>query len=206
MVHNRQRKHPDSSHRDRPDPGDVPGGSSRPARALPLRAGLESFLGLSAGTLSGLGNGPVIDGSAIKQTLSLAAGDQISFDADSLTNESPGPTNRLNDFGFFSLSGPGINTASTLASVTSPGLSSAPPGTGFAFQSRSSSFAPFVATTAGTYTIGFGAVDVGPFVGRTSGLLVDNVLVPEPAGLMLLGIGIAGVLGFSRCYRWGTTD
>ena len=163
---------------------------------------LESDLGLASGTLAGLGNGTlIVGGSAVYQAVSLNKGDQVAFDADFLTNESPGPGNRLNDFGFFSVSGPGVGTALSLASVQTPGLSSAPSSTGFAFQSRYASFAPFVASTAGTYTIGFGVVDVGPFVGQTSGLLLDNVnVVPEPASLILLGLGILSLLGFGSCY------
>lgn len=42
-------------------------------------ATLESFLGLANGTIDRLARGDATEGSAIKQTLTVSAGDQVSF-------------------------------------------------------------------------------------------------------------------------------
>ena len=70
------------------------GGVARAQSAVP-EAQLETFLGLNppsglnSGDLTNLGNGPVIDGSAIKQTINVSAGATLTFDYNFLTNAPP---------------------------------------------------------------------------------------------------------------------
>ena len=62
---------------------------------------LETFLGLAVGTLDALSAGDVTEGSAIKQTLTVSAGDSLSFDWNFLTNEDT--PDFFNDMAFYSI-------------------------------------------------------------------------------------------------------
>jgi hypothetical protein len=64
---------------------------------------LESFLGLSAGSVSALGNGIATEGSAIRQTFNATAGETWAFDWNFLTNE--GTHAFFNDFAFVVFNG-----------------------------------------------------------------------------------------------------
>lgn len=142
---------------------------------------LETFLGLSAGSLTGDG---VNEGSAIKQTVTANAGDVLTFSWNFLTNTPSSASN--NDFAFFT-----VVSSSTLADTYSPLLSTSYPtpfeqATGYQTQT-------YTISNPGTYTLGFGVVDVGSNSGN-SGLLIDNAsIVPVPfefspgLGLLLLG-------------------
>lgn len=176
----------------------VTGGPGNPVTA----AALETFLGLSAGSLTGLG---ATNGSGIKQvSITGTAGDTITFKYNLFTQE-PLTAGR-NDFGFVTLDG----TLVTLATATSATL--APPAvTGTGDNAGINGFAgvretgylmgTIVLPTTGTFTLGFGAVNVGDTNGQT-GLLVDAITqvpgnggggggVPLPAGMYLMPLGLA---------------
>jgi subtilisin family serine protease len=130
-------------------------------------ANLESFLGLTPGSLDSLGNGNATEGSALKRTITVSAGDQLTFDWNFLTNE--GTPSSFNDFAFISI---GTTDSSTLASTNSsfvPSSTIFPSETGFGTFSHTF-------TTGGTYTLGLGVLDVADTV-ADSGLLIDNVSV-----------------------------
>jgi len=145
---------------------------------------LDSFSGLSAGTLEGLG---VTSGSAISQSFTAGAG-TLSFEFNFLTNETP-QTNQ--DFAYFTLSGSGIvgTELFTLANPTTPAgtpppLTSAQAGiynylsgvgteTGFLTES--------LGLAGGSYTISFGVTNVTDTNG-SSGLLIDNLTAPNSSG------------------------
>jgi hypothetical protein len=154
-------------------------------------AGLESFLGLSSGTLT---NSGATEGSAIRQIIKANKGDVLSFDYNFLTDEVPGNSN-FNDFAFFTLD----NNLISLADTLSPDLFS-PSFSSFAEETGYKSFS-YTLTSAGNYTLGFGVVDVdNTGLGDTevnSGLLVDNVRttpVPEPMTIL----GSLAALGFMK--------
>ncbi|GAB4181579.1 MAG: hypothetical protein Fur006_16750 [Coleofasciculaceae cyanobacterium] len=127
-------------------------------------ASLESFLGLSAGALDGMGNGNATEGSAIKlSTLTVAAGTTLTFDWNFLTNEST-PSGTYNDFAFVSINGL-KELGDTNSTFVLPSGSVKQTG----YKQFSYTFA-----AAGTYTIGLGVVDVGDKTVDSS-LLVDNV-------------------------------
>jgi hypothetical protein len=127
-------------------------------------ASLESFLGLSAGALDGMGNGNATEGSAIKlQTITVAADTTLTFDWNFLTNEST-PSSTYNDFAFVSINGL-KELADTNSTFVLP--------SGSVKQTGYKQFS-YTFTTAGTYTIGLGVVDVGDSTVDSS-LLVDNV-------------------------------
>jgi len=155
-------------------------------------AGLESFLGLSSGTLT---NSGATEGSAILQIIEANTGDVLSFDYNFLTDEGPPPNSDFNDFAFFTLD----NNIISLADTFSPDLFS-PSFSGFAEETGYKSFS-YTLTSAGTYTLGFGVVDVDNTglgdTGVNSGLLVDNVRttpVPEPMTVL----GSLAALGFMK--------
>lgn len=140
-------------------------------------AKLESFVGLTPGSLDALGNGNATEGSVLAQTISVPAGAKLSFDWNFLTNE--GTPSSYNDFAFFTV---GSNPSNTLGNtnssfVTSPTIFQEETG----FGTFSKTF-----TTAGTYTVAVGVVDVGDSI-VDSGLLVDNFSLTDDAGNPLPG-------------------
>jgi subtilisin family serine protease len=128
-------------------------------------AELETFLGLTAGSLDSLGNGNATEGSAIKQTITVSAGTQLSFDWNFLTNEAT-PDSVYNDFGFISITSGSLNT---LGNTNNVFVSSA---TSFNEETEFQSFS-YTFTNAGTYSIGVGVVDVQDS-SVDSALLVDD--------------------------------
>ena len=128
---------------------------------------LEEFFDLPIGSLDGIAGSDATEGSAIKQTFTAEAGDVISFDWNFLTNEST-PNETFNDTGFLSINGFTFELADTNAD-----FSDAPDVERFNSQTGTQTLT-FSIATAGTYTIGFGAVDVGDSV-VDSGLAIDNI-------------------------------
>ncbi|MBD2072891.1 DVUA0089 family protein [Phormidium sp. FACHB-592] len=105
---------------------------------------LESFLGLAANTLTGLGNGTATEGSALRASFNVPAvgvGDTAQFDWNFITSD----VAPYNDFSFVTLTGPDTNIVNTLRS-----------------RSASPSTSPFqqTALAPGRYTLGIGVVDV----------------------------------------------
>ena len=146
---------------------------------------IESFLGLSTGSLTA---GGVIEGSAIKQTIVASSGDVLSFSWNFLTDQTP-PDSTFNDFAFFSLS----NTVSSLADTFTPTSIS------FSrlFQETGYQAYSYTIPVAGTYTLGFGVVDVGD-TAVNSALLIDNVnvkLQPVPESMNSTAVATAMALG-----------
>ncbi|QEH39250.1 hypothetical protein OJF2_78650 (plasmid) [Aquisphaera giovannonii] len=126
---------------------------------------LDVFLGLQDGDLSGLGNGPVLNGSALMRTITVSAGTTLSFDYNFLTNEPmTSPLDAVNDFAF--LTSPQL---SDFADTFSPLASSS---TGFLRETGYKTFSETFAM-AGTYTLGIGVVNVTDGL-NDSALLLDN--------------------------------
>ena len=154
---------------------------------------LESFLDLSGNELSNLS---VVEGSAIKQTITANAGDIFSFYWNFLTDEDATNVD-YNDFAFFTLN----NTLYSLADTQS----SFPVNPSFSHLTKETGYQPYTITISvtGNYILGFGVVDVdktgGGNAAGNSALLVDNIKltniakVPEPDTLfgLLLTLGLA---------------
>ncbi len=142
------------------------GGLARAQSAVP-ESQLETFLGLQQGDLTGLNNGPVMNGSAIEQTITVPAGATLSFNYAFLTNEPvTSPLAAVNPFAF--VTSPSLVD---FADTFSPLVSSPPPipfGRWTGYDSFSETFA-----TAGTYTLGIGVANVTDNM-FSSGLLLDN--------------------------------
>jgi hypothetical protein len=157
-----------------------------------LASQLDTFLGLAAGTLEGMGGGAT-NGSAMKQTFSATAGDVISFKWDFLTRDSGGL-----DFGFFMLQPqiPAPTILATSSNAVNPSL------TVFSNETGYQTTGPIVIGVTGTYTISFGVVNTGDTL-FNSGLLVDavtqngstgpingGVTVPLPAAAYVAPLGL----------------
>ncbi|OPF17484.1 PEP-CTERM sorting domain-containing protein [Microcystis aeruginosa KW] len=159
---------------------------------------LESFLGLSGNQLSNLS---VVEGSAIKQTITANAGDVFSFSWNFLTDEDATNVD-YNDFAFFTLN----NTLYSLADIQSI----FPVNPSFSHLKKETDYQTYTIpiSVTGDYILGFGVVDVDKTGGGdntiNSALLVDNIKltniakVPEPDTLfgLLLTLGLA-----SKCKR-----
>jgi hypothetical protein len=153
---------------------------------------LETFLGLSQGDLSGLNNGPVMNGSAIMQTITVGAGGgTLAFNYDFLTN-SPSPASNplaaLNPFAFTTQ--PSLTDFADNFST----LTAAPAQTGFQFQSGYQSY--FVNLAPGTYSWGIGVVDVTTDQ-FSSGLLLSDISLTS-------GTIVNGSFGTGDFTGWST--
>jgi hypothetical protein len=167
------------------------GGVARAGSAVP-ESRLETFLGLSQGALSGLNNGPVMNGSAIMQTITVGSGGgTLAFNYDFLTN-APSPASNplaaLNPFAF--------TTQSSLTDFADnfSMLSAAPFQTGFLFQTG---YQPFSVNLApGTYSWGIGVVDVTTDQ-FSSGLLLSDISLTS-------GTIVNGSFGTGDFTGWST--
>ena len=120
---------------------------------------LETFLGLTVGTLTGLGNGNAVEGSALQTTLTLGVGETLSFDYRFDTQDQT----FANDFAFVSLTG---EDTAELADVEAVGD----------FGDTDWQTYSYTATSAGEYALGVGVVDSGDFF-NLSALYVDNLVI-----------------------------
>lgn len=145
------------------------------------------------------------EGSAIRTsaTISVNAGDILSFDYNFLTDENSALPIGGNDLAFFSID----NVLTQIVLFNDVESSLVASATSFSretgFQTLTS--APF--SSAGNITLGFGVVDGGDFAGD-SGLLVDNIqvlpaAVPEPSTIIgtLFALGIGAILERKRRLR-----
>jgi hypothetical protein len=153
---------------------------------------LETFLGLSQGSLSGLNNGPVMNGSAIMQTITVGAGGgTLAFNYDFLTN-SPSPASNplaaLNPFAFTTQ--PSLTDFADNFST----LTAAPAQTGFLFQTGYQNFSANLAP--GTYSWGIGVVDVTTDQ-FSSGLLLSDISLTS-------GTIVNGSFGTGDFSGWST--
>lgn len=136
---------------------------------------LEEFLDLVPGTLDALSGSDAFEGSAIKQTFTVEAGDVVSFDWNFLTNEGT-PSDTFNDTAFLNVNGFTFELADTGSTfVDAAGVDE------FSEQTDTQTLT-FAIANAGTYTIGFGVVDVGDAV-VDSGLAIDNVAIQSFASI-----------------------
>ena len=129
---------------------------------------LEAFLGVSSTAIDSITNGNPTNGSAIKTTLALDAGDIVQFDwAFSTTDIDPFFDNSF----FLTLNG-GLQQLADVGTVGDFGDSG--------WQTES-----FTVTTAGVYDIGFGVVNVEDS-GVDSVLSIDNInIINKPASTNL---------------------
>ncbi|MFT3735769.1 MAG: PEP-CTERM sorting domain-containing protein [Rhodocyclaceae bacterium] len=148
---------------------------------------LESFFGLSAGTLDPDAAGFVFasEGSAIRQTVTVAAGDTLSFDWNFLSNEAGFAAQP--DYAFVVIGDSVIRLADSTDSLA--------PSAVYGGQTGAQHFS-YTFTSGGNVVLGFGVVDAGDG-SVTSALSLDAVqisAVPEPTTAMMLlaGLGIAG--------------
>jgi hypothetical protein len=143
---------------------------------------LETFLGLSAGSLDRINNVDATNGSAIKQTIVAKAGDVLSFDW-LFKAEDYLP---FNDFSFYTIS----SEAYKLADVFQVGD-----------YGQTASQTSYTFKEAGTYTLAFGVLNVFDQAGSPS-LKVDNVKltsVPEPGSMLgLLAVGAVGATSLMK--------
>ncbi|MGI1669179.1 MAG: hypothetical protein K6L74_02510 [Neptuniibacter sp.] len=141
---------------------------------------LETFGGFYAGALDAEMGTDVTEGSAIKSTIEVEAGDTLSFDWVWDTDDYL----PFNDFAFVGLSLLGIEEV--LASVAISGD----------YGTTSGSYS-WTAGAAGVLTYVIGVVDVGD-TAVTSYLNVSKLSpVPVPAAALLFGSALLGFAGFS---------
>lgn len=148
---------------------------------------LESSIGVASGALDpDVANfAYAYEGSGLAKTVTVAAGDTLSFRWNFLSNETS-PT--FADYAFLNLNGSIIrlaDTSSTLASSSAFALETG-------YKTYSHTF-----TQGATFKLAFGLVDVGDY-DTTSALAISNVQiaasVPEPIEAMMLTLGL-GVIG-----------
>ncbi len=138
-------------------------------------ASVAAFLGVASSDLENLSPHVTQQGSALARTLTVAAGDVLSFGWDFVTLEAPGES-QYRDYAVFTIaseSPPAILLADTLT----PGLMYLMLPSGQAAAHTGYHTYSHVFATAGTYTVGFAVFQVGDTM-LDSGMLLDMVQVP----------------------------
>lgn len=132
---------------------------------------IANFLNIKVDTLTNIGE--VFEGSAIKTTVTVKAGDILSFDWNFFTDDFRAIN--YNDFAFFTVSQIGSQKLADTFSMFPSNLTNS---TNFQNQTGFSTYT-YTFSQAGTYNLGFGVVDVGDGA-FDSGLLIDNVAILNP--------------------------
>jgi hypothetical protein len=154
-------------------------------------AAMEAFFGLGSGTLDALspsGN-DVTEGSATQLILSANAGDELTFDYNFLTREDASRSATYRDFFFSTIrSGEEGEVVREDVLAISRLATSNPNWEQTGWQNVSYNF-----QTSGTFTIGFGVVDVQDAKLETR-LLLDNIRhIPEPSTGLMVSLGLVGL-------------
>ncbi len=159
--------------------------SGSAAAEVGVVGGVEDFVGIPIGALFEDGIFET-EGSVLKQTFNVNAGDTLTFNWNFFTNE----TSEGADYAFVSINGALTTLATPLDAVNS----SLPYAYTTGFQTFSQTF-----NTASSVTLAFGVVDANDY-NVTSALWFDNValnvaVVPEPEtyAMFLAGLGLMGV-------------
>lgn len=140
---------------------------------------LEEFAGLTFGALDpdALNSIFAFEGSALKQTFNVQAGESIAFAWQLFTNDVGG-----SDFAFAVINGEIFTLGTSAGASTFPGTYGFSAETGLGF------FASTPFATAQSVTLTIGVADAGLDGVVSSALSVDSVaVVPEPASAGLLG-------------------
>ena len=189
---------------------------SEPVSASVSTPDLQNFLGLTADTLqipredgTIQGTRTPKEGSAISQTFTADGAFTLSFDWNFLTNDGKSDRFGNQDFGFVTVynnnSDIGDRDIIVLDDSNSPSnITSDPNGTEYLTEGTYEAYTFSQTFPAGTYTLGYGVVDVDG-VDRSSALLVDNISMQEQvpfdfspsAGLTL----VASMFGWNRLRR-----
>jgi hypothetical protein len=150
---------------------------------------LAGFLGVAPNSLD-IG-GTAIEGSAIKKTLTVQAGDKFSFSYDFGTNEKNPVVRPVPDYALFTVNG-AVTKLADIFNAPAPAVN-APFYADTGLKTFSYTFA-----SAGTYTLGLGVLDVVDGF-ETSGLyLNDATLTPVPAPSLLAPLVVMGVNAIRR--------
>jgi hypothetical protein len=168
---------------------DVAGAFNASGTAADTVDNIEASLDVAAKTLGDYAT----EGSLLKQTFNVNAGDTLSFNWNFFTNEPA--VNGFADYAFVSINGV-ISTLATAADATFADVT-------YAFTTNAGSF-NHVFASAGAVELGFGVLDMNDY-NVTSALTLDNVtLVAAPIpeadtyALMLAGLGLVGFMARRR--------
>ena len=156
---------------------------------------LTEFLGIDADALD-MG-GFAFEGSAIKRTFNVNAGDKLKFAWNFRTNETALATDPFRgsfvDYSFFLVN----DQITKLADINNATVNSA----SIFDQETGMQNYQYTFNNAGSYTVALGLVDIDDFA-VTSALSVENVNVkPVPEPMTILGTGVA--LGFGFLFKKG---
>lgn len=156
-------------------------------------AGIEAFVGLATGALDLSKVSQATEGSAIKRSFNVKAGDKLSVDWLLVTNDT-GPGFGL-DYGFAVIDG----QLTSLASASSASAQFSPP---YAWATEPGRF-DYTFQRSGSISVAFGVIDVGDYSASTAfGIdrLSITAAVPEPSSyaLLLAGLGLVGALASRR--------
>ena len=157
-------------------------------------ATLQSALGLAPGALDTLkiagDTGTVAFGSAVQQSFTANAGDQLRFNWNFLSDETSNHAG--NDFAFLSIDG-------NLQRIANTFTTSGPTSTVFTNETGYHTFSTVI-PWGGAHNVAFGVVDVNGAIGA-SAVLIDDVrvtAVPEPGSVALTLAGLAMLAGIMR--------
>lgn len=137
---------------------------------------IESFLGLANGTLDASNFQNATNGSAIRNTIAVEAGDVLSFDWQFQTNDYL----PYNDFSFYSI-GSSLYELADIRLVGDFG--------------QIASQTSYTFTTDGTYTIGFGVVNTLDQLVASNLTVGSNAGEPVPEPITIIGSLTAGAFG-----------
>jgi hypothetical protein len=161
-------------------------------QTLPAAVGtatLESFLGLAGGSLDAISPGagnPTVEGSAAAGTFAVPSAFDLRLQVILFSNETDAWAPDFTDFFFTTLTGEGAVEHLNVTDPLSASSTVFDRDTGWLT-------VEWLGLAPGTYTLGFGVVDVQDS-DLGSAVLVDAIeIIPEPRAAAMLGLGLTGI-------------